>query len=549
VLTDLPSHLVRISEEADLTEERLRVTTKLTYQYSSERLSQNEKTQLETLLIPLFTPEKGILIDNLSVIDGSGDEVTTLSQYDMRGLLAIILETFFRLAKKEFAAASDREPTEPMVSTLANTARSRRSDRSKHGSVTHKLVKKLVPNKLNELPQWENDVLENLIKLVCRVDPPADDDCDKAFIPLGRLAGINETWKARLKEFCRLYARHYAIVAEVTRPSGNQGALAYSQRLPQESSENGQRDHLRQIFGLSPTTIDLPLALHAFLADSYHLQINAPLGQFILDHHLEKMGARDNLKGKDLANLFNEIGSQADSSAMPDIRFHQGKAKTNVHLYIRRQRPFPRVAELKLVLGFREIPPGTLGGAAMVAGASALIITFFAVTRFGLHGPDPNVVPDNRDVVKAALNSDLPAILLALPAFVAALIGPWSDLSRIARAALSTYFGLVATLFLSVISVIHYILDANKKLPTEIFISTLETKIVWLALVNKRLPTEVSISIFRAEIIWLTLMVLAILLFICLVHNLLSQMHRYFKLVEHRSDNKTVNIVKTEKGR
>lgn len=154
VLTDLPSHLVRISEEAALEEGSLRVTTKLTYQYSSERLPQNKKAQLETLLIPLFTPEKGTLIDSLSVTGGSGDEVTTLSQYDMRGLLALILETFFRLAKKEAPIPAGREPTGSMTSTFANAARAQRSCRSIHSGVPHKLLK---TNKLTRLLEHEQD--------------------------------------------------------------------------------------------------------------------------------------------------------------------------------------------------------------------------------------------------------------------------------------------------------------------------------------------------------------------------------------------------------
>jgi hypothetical protein len=487
VLTDLPSHLVRISEEAELEEGSLRVTTKLTYQYSSERLSQNKKAQLETLLIPLFTPEKGTLIDNLRVIDGSGDEVTTLSQYDMRGLLALILETFFRLAKlakKEAPTPGGRESTGSMTSTLVNAARGRRSWRQKHSSVPHKLLKKLAPGKFNKLLPCEKDVLDTLTRLVCHVGIPEEDDCRGAFASLGQLTSIDEQWRIRLEKFCRLYARHYTIVAEVARPSSNQVVLTYSQRLPRESSEGRKNDHLRRIFGLSPTAIDLPLALYAFLADSYHLQVNATPGQYILDHRLEEMGSRKVVEKEDLKNLFSEIDFQTEMPTLPYIRLRQGKARTNAHLYIRRQRSVSCTAELKSVFEFREIPPGTLGGAAVVAGASALIITFFAVTRFGLNGPYPGLTVGNDAVVKAALNSDLPAILLALPAFVAALIGPWSDPSRITRASLSTYFGLIMTLLLSVASVLHYILDANIKLFTEVSIGastfTFKTEIIWL---------------------------------------------------------------------
>jgi hypothetical protein len=489
MLTDLPSHLVRITEEVELEERSLRVATKLTYQYFSQgrlgKFQEEDKDEEgpKALLVPVVTPEKGTLIDSLRITDGSGDEITTLSQYDMRGLLALTLETLLRLAIKE-----ESDP----------------------GIVGQ-----------NELLMDEEGALEELIGLVCHVGPPAEEDYRYAFDRLHELPSISYEWKLRLKDFCCLYATHYAIVGEVTRPSNSQVSLSYSQRLHTENTPSKQHDRLRRRFGLSPYTIELPLALYAFMADSYHLQINAGQGQYVFDHHLEEVGSREIIEQD---SLIDKPDPQIGPLHRPYVRINKN-GRTNAHLYIRRQRILGHTAELKSVFEFREIPPGTLGGAAVVAGASAVIITFFALTHFGLDGPYPDIPPEPNDVVRAALNSDLPAILLSLPAFVAALIGPWSDLSRIARASLSTYFGLVTTLLLSVASVLYYIFDANRLLPTEVGFHILGGAHI------------------KTDMIWITLMFIAIFLFSRLLRELMRQSRYYFNLVEYEPS-KTVNVAR-----
>lgn len=112
MLTDLPSHLVRVNEEAELEEQSLRVATRLNYQLSSEE----KGGQPETLLVPLATPEKGTLIDDFSVVDGGGNTVTTLSQHVVRGLLAIAVETLFLLAHRESNRDAILSCAEPKLS-------------------------------------------------------------------------------------------------------------------------------------------------------------------------------------------------------------------------------------------------------------------------------------------------------------------------------------------------------------------------------------------------------------------------------------------------
>lgn len=151
---------------------------------------------------------------------------------------------------------------------------------------------------------------------------------------------------------------------------------------------------------------------------------------------------------------------------------------------------------------FAEIPPGTLGAAALIALASASIISFFALTHTGLDiNPDAPAAQADAEQIKATLNSDVPALLLALPAFVGVLIGSWLDLTRLRRASLTTYLALAMTMFLSLGSALYFILDANNILPTHVTITihrwegmTLTTDWIWLALMAVSITHFVFLS-------------------------------------------------------
>jgi hypothetical protein len=97
---------------------------------------------------------------------------------------------------------------------------------------------------------------------------------------------------------------------------------------------------------------------------------------------------------------------------------------------------------------FDEIPPGALGGACVVAAASAILIWFFALIQPGLRG---------------ALDtpSDLPALLLTVPAFAATWVGQAVD--RILRSSSSAYVGLAASAILSLGSALLYVANSSRR--------------------------------------------------------------------------------------
>jgi hypothetical protein len=97
---------------------------------------------------------------------------------------------------------------------------------------------------------------------------------------------------------------------------------------------------------------------------------------------------------------------------------------------------------------FDEIPPGAVGGACVVSTASAVLIWFFALTQPGL-----------RQALAPA--SDLPAFLLAVPAFAATWIGQSVD--RVLRSSSSAYMGLAISAILSVTSALLYVANSSRR--------------------------------------------------------------------------------------
>lgn len=179
---------------------------------------------------------------------------------------------------------------------------------------------------------------------------------------------------------------------------------------------------------------------------------------------------------------------------------------------------------LKSVVRLREIPPGSLGGVTIIALASAVIISFFAITHMGLD-IDPYALNPEAEQIKAILNSDIPALLLALPAFVCALIGSWLDLSRLRRASLTTYLALGATMFLSLTSALYFVFDANRKLPTSVTI------------------TAIGDAKITTDWIWLALMAVSITHFLFLYRRLIDESRHYAERIEERVDKTEANSV------
>ncbi len=496
MLGNLPHYLTRINDHIEILEEapQLRVTRRQCYQ-----IDKDNGVSPQLLLVPLALIEKGVLIDNFAVKDSNNNDVPTLPYNHLRGLFAVTLEILVETAMR------DREDGEV----------------EEYREIDQEIVSKVLrdlaiavcgPGPLDRLSGQNHDIAQAALKSIDELP-------------------ISRKWNRDLRQFCVQYVDYYVIVAEVSpAEAGNYLELTYSHHVPLGIYN---RRHWREQFGLKASTIDIPLHPYAFQVETYHQEIDAEPGQYIFDHHLERLKSQEhviqkNLKTTDLA---------------PYVRLYHDEARPNAHLYIRRQTvpQSPSVERLdsssaetspsevakreenlpgplKSVIRLREIPPGVSGAATIISLSSAAIISFFALTHVGLD-VDPNVPgldAKQAEQIKATLNSDLPALLLALPAFVGVLIGSWLDLSRLRRASLTTYLALGGTMFLSLTSALYFVFDANRKLPTEITV-----------------PAIYDIKI-TTDWIWLVLMAAAITHFLFLLRTVIEESRHYTERILRR---------------
>jgi hypothetical protein len=491
MLINLPQYLERINEDVSPQEEvpELDIATHQVYRVGTIRQDEEhgekgqdedhgEKESLfspQTLLVPLVLAEKGTLLDGFEVSDSSDCEVPTLSYNQTRGLLAYAIETIINIAPRDTKGMSKAE-CEKNISHARSCLTSVVCAPGPR--------KKQSPEKQKEVSDW----LKSIDGL------PTSQD-----------------WKKRITDFCETLADYYVIIAETNIPTGVYLSLKYKQRVPVERSSLNAVNRVRSRFGLRFSAIDIPLNLFALGVEAYHLQMNATPMQYVYDHHLEWLGdaSRKRLVQSDLHN----------GDFKPYVRLHYNTAQPAMHLYIRRQfdpsaRPGVTIKSgfserLKSVVEFREIPPGTLGAATVVAAITAIIISFFAVTQIG---QDPSTGVTTTPTV----SSDIPALLLALPGVASLVIGSWLDLSRLRQASLATYLGLGVSAVLSLASALYFLLNAYRVVPGHLTL--------WIS-------AHVAI---KTDVGWLVLAGVAITSCLFLCRDLAATSRYYFQRVKAR---------------
>jgi hypothetical protein len=469
-LTDLPRYLVRINEDVELLDDspQLRITKRHLYRLSSPGNS-------GTVLVPIARLEKGTLLDSFDVRDAADECVPTVSYVQLRGLLSLTLEVVIKFAIK---ATHDSKNAVDRAAYMKDVTDAQKDI----NELTRELILKMCgPPRVRKNSQDP--------QVVTQAEAIVRNEHIRVTLEKVNELPVGEGWKGRIRSFCELYIDSYVILAEVE--YGNHLMLSYSHLVPANVIPSG-KESWRRIFGLRPSTIDIALNTMAFQVETYHQELTAQSGQYVFQHRLEHLDTPTEAKQAEFET----------ATSWPYVRVYYNDARSNAHLYVRRQMKPKNGApgqapvtgggytkRLKSVIELREIPPGTLGAAAVVALASAAIISFFAISHTGLD-IDPNVTGSaaQNEQIKATLNSDIPALLLALPAFIGVLIGSWLELSRLRRASLTTYLALAMTMFLSIASALFFVFDANRKLPTALTVhiaygdSTLRTDWIWLLL-------------------------------------------------------------------
>ncbi|MFS8098395.1 hypothetical protein LFM09_14775 [Lentzea alba] len=460
-LLDLASYLVRVDQELSLNGRDLFTTTTLTFRYElhddqpkknheangadetrslaakSVDVAKIAKNDRKSILLPIVTARKGHLFDNFAARSSSGAKVNLISQYEIRGLLATAIQALF---------------TQHLTQADGNRA-------------------SLTPDQEQGLRDVMNDVLINAVCFVgntpsrpgasftlvdSRSETLADIDHKLSQWPLL----FSKDVRNKITRICRVLTYNYLIVAEMTQPELGNFVVSYEHMVTSDLMRTKREELLRARFGLDPVTIDLPVS-RAFQADSFHLQIQAPPGQYVFDHHLEELGSRNKMEQDSFENA---------QPIRPYMRLYHEEGRSIAHLYVRRQGAHPHTQlststssphvtapSFKSVIRFREIPPGSISGIALVSLMTSILIMFFTFARS----------PFN----PTGTFQGAPALILALPAFVAAALGRGVDGRGLARSSLTVSIALGIVVLNSLLSVVFYILNAVNSIPGNVTVT------------------------------------------------------------------------------
>jgi hypothetical protein len=422
LLTGLPLFLQRVNETAECGERYLHLRTSLTFRLGGLARTAREQSAApgavanqpsisrrgESVLVPLIITRRGDLFDNLRVTDANGDSVPTLSQRESRGLLIAALRMVFALALRESRGASGQ-------------------------------------GNLYELKPIDLQIMWDLIAhVVCHGEKLTEQYRQVINEKLATIeylsADISPHWRRNIKNFCRVFSEYYVIAAAPVCPGGQALFLTYEHDVPSERPHRAWYDRLRARFGMRQYSVDVVLT-RVLQADSYHFQLSAPTGQYIFDHRVGQAHSDHWLKQEDFI-----IGNEQQYA-----RTYYQSGRPTAHLYVRRQgTALPdKSYALKTRVDFREVPPGALGIATLLAAVSAVVQVFITLTHAGL---DPG---------SARVNTDITAFLLAAPAFAGVMLGGLTGPANVAGSSLSAYFGIIITMGLSLASALSYIWAAN----------------------------------------------------------------------------------------
>jgi hypothetical protein len=320
-----------------------------------------------------------------------------------------------------------------------------------------------------------------LISVVCRPHRQPDRDLADAVGLALNAFDLNDTWRDRLRRLCGSLARSELVVVQVDRPPESQLHLTYRQLLTYESPLTTKRWRMR--LGLAPDTVDSPPMVHLGRAQIYDFQIEAIPGRYIFRHaiHDAESGAE-----VDIEDLERDLGKV-------DLRIKQAGVRSHAHLSLALVRSATEEVTRKVrrsyksVVEYRETSPGALGSATLIASAATAFTVFFA-----LSGGRPSD------------NADVPALLVALPAFMAIIIGHWSDNSRMPKSSVSAYLGMLGTMVISISAAILYLLRSAawfRGTEVEVIlccgVPAVHTAWLWLALG--------ALAIVHAVYLWLRL--------------------------------------------
>jgi hypothetical protein len=399
-------YTTRVIENVEIREGCLCLQTVMEFALLDGPLEKIRESSEPVVILPLIKLAKGATLDNLEILDAEERHVSPLLQEELYGLLATVIKNLFRSAYMNGKDEGERS-----------------------------------------LTVIEESVLSSLTQIVCnpeRVDKTAissilglldtSQQLKAADVNTGR-ESVDGDAASYLRNLCEFFAENYLLAIEVEVPRGHRLSIKYSRTIPlyEQTATLDNRSRVR--LGLSSRSFTVPLTL-PFEAPSYHFSMAGVPGGFVASQKLFEP-----------PNNVISPGTFQNGNGQPFFSTKCESALPYTHLHTRGLQRF-RPIEMWTRVEFEEVPPGALGGALVVSTASAILIWFFTLTQPGLRAP-------------LSQASDLPALLLTVPAFVATWIG--NSVDRVQRSSISTYIGLGVSTAVSLGSALLYIANANHK--------------------------------------------------------------------------------------
>jgi hypothetical protein len=423
--------------------------------------------EAKSLYLPVLQPVMGDLVDNFRLTDGSGSSITNLSYLETVELAAIGLRTLLLYATGK--------PYQKWTTTRTAEL------------ILLELVARRRPSSAKSV---KSRIREGLKLLEGKVSDQA-----------------TEVISAYLKSL----SAGYPIVAVVPQELviSNRVLLRYEQTVIPTSQSAGWEGKLRLGLGVQPSQVMVPADL-AKTAGSYHLRINGPPEKYVVEQILRcskcylPLGTEPQASETIVCKHAPGHGESEDSHFHLRRRFGQ----SFTHLYMRGfSSQQHQSSKYELLVRFNETPPGSRASAAITALAALIFIWLIG------H------LVSNDEVIS---NSDLPAILLALPAIAASWFGLASNNEALVGSSLHARLSLIFSGVLSVTSVVVYLLQS--------------------AAISSSSNTPVPRTHFTlagiGDFQWGSLLVLAFLGLIYASWHLLARVRNYMTLIS-RSDTAT----------
>lgn len=418
----------------------------------------------KSLYLPILQPTMGDLVDNFRLTDGSGSSVTNLSYLETVELAAIGLRALL--------LSATGKPYREWVSTRAAEL------------VLLELIARRHPSDVKSV---ESNIKKGLKRLEGTV--------------------TNEA-KAVIGAYLRSLCAGYPIVAAVPRDLvvSNRILLRYERTVIPAAHSAGFMGKVRVGLGVRPSQITIPVDL-AMTAGSYHLRINGPAEKYVVEQILRCFNCRERLVHGPESLEPDRCKHIAMRPVAEDTHFRlRGRYGQNfTHLYMRgysSQRQ--KGNRYEILVRFNETPPGSRASATVTALAALLFIWVIG-----------HLISDDETVS----NSDLPAILLALPAIAASWFGLASGGEALVGSSLHARLSLIITGSLSVTAMVIYILQSAA-------ISTLA---------KHHSPQAHMTLVGVSNVQWVIMLVIAFMSFIYISWHLLARVRNYMSLTS-RSD-------------